>query len=141
MNVVNNLVLAAGGLLMLTFTTIAKERDPPAVAFVQKEVAVGKPESVFVGYVYQLPKKINFGLYTHLCHAFVVADADGKIRPGKTCPSQQLVADAHKTSRVRRSADRNPRPRAIGEILAKRRMSLSVRSSAKLRNSAGCSAG
>src|SRR5262249_29736013 len=32
----------------------------------------------------------------HLCHAFVVADADGKIRPSQPCPNRQLVADAHK---------------------------------------------
>ena len=55
-----------------------------------------EPAKVFVGYVYRQPRKINFGLYTHLCHAFVVADEDGKIRPSKTCPSRQLVADAHK---------------------------------------------
>jgi chitinase len=55
-----------------------------------------EPAKVFVGYVYQQPKKINFHLYTHLCHAFVVADADGKVRPSKTCPSRALVADAHK---------------------------------------------
>jgi chitinase len=53
------------------------------------------PSKVFVGYVYQQPQKINYSLYTHLCHAFVVADEDGKIRPGRSCPSQQLVADAH----------------------------------------------
>jgi chitinase len=55
----------------------------------------GAPAKVFVGYVYQQPQKINYSLYTHLCHAFVVADEDGKIRPGRSCPSQQLVADAH----------------------------------------------
>ena len=96
MKVVKNRALAAGSMLVLSFTTIAKEPDQPAAAFAQKEVAVGEPESVFVGYVYQLPKKINFGLYTHLCHAFVVADVDGKIRPSKTCPNQKLVTDAHK---------------------------------------------
>jgi chitinase len=55
-----------------------------------------EPDKVFVGYVYRLPKKINFSLYTHLCHAFVVADEDGKIRANKSCPSRQLVGDAHK---------------------------------------------
>src|SRR5271163_2900301 len=55
-----------------------------------------EPDKVFVGYVYRQPQKINFPLYTHLCHAFVVADEDGKIRPSKACPSRQLVADAHK---------------------------------------------
>jgi chitinase len=51
---------------------------------------------VFIGYVFRQPQKINFGLYTHLCHAFVTADEDGKIRPSKTCPNEQLVADAHR---------------------------------------------
>jgi chitinase len=55
-----------------------------------------EPDKVFVGYVYQKPQKINFHLYTHLCHAFLVADEDGKVRSSKTCPGRQLVADAHK---------------------------------------------
>src|SRR5262245_6578418 len=50
---------------------------------------------VFVGYVYRRPEKINFDLYTHLCHAFIVADEDGTIRQNRTCPSRELVADAH----------------------------------------------
>jgi chitinase len=50
---------------------------------------------VFVGYVYRRPRKIDFGLYTHLCHAFVVADENGKIRQNPSCPSHELVADAH----------------------------------------------
>src|SRR5262249_28846517 len=50
---------------------------------------------VFVGYVFRLPEKINFSLYTHLCHAFIVADEDGTIRPNRSCPSRELVADAH----------------------------------------------
>ena len=53
---------------------------------------------VFVGYVYRRPEKINFGLYTHLCHAFVVADEAGVIRPNRSCPSKELVADAHAAS-------------------------------------------
>jgi len=55
---------------------------------------------VFVGYVYRRPEKINFSLYTHLCHAFVVADEAGVIRPNRSCPSNELVADAH-AARVR----------------------------------------
>jgi chitinase len=53
-------------------------------------------DKVFVGYVYRRPEKINFGLYTHLCHVFVVADEDGTIRQSRTCPSRELVTDAHK---------------------------------------------
>ena len=55
----------------------------------------GDAGKVFVGYVYRQPQKMNFGLYTHLCHAFVVADEDGTIRPNRSCPSRELVADAH----------------------------------------------
>jgi chitinase len=50
---------------------------------------------VFVGYVYRRPQKINFSLYTHLCHAFLVADEDGKIRENRSCPSRELVAQSH----------------------------------------------
>ncbi len=65
-----------------------------------REVALADPpgrdtSKVFVGYVYGQPRKINFGLYTHLNHAFVTADEEGKIRPNKSCPSGKLVADAH----------------------------------------------
>src|SRR4051794_8664153 len=61
--------------------------------------SIGKDKGtakVFVGYVYRQPAKINFKLYTHLCHAFVTADADGTIRPNKSCPNRKLVEDAHK---------------------------------------------
>jgi chitinase len=52
-------------------------------------------QKVFVGYVFRQPRTINYRLYTHLCHAFVVANADGTIRPNRSCPSRQLVMDAH----------------------------------------------
>jgi chitinase len=67
-----------------------------AHAFALPGTQTREPDKVFVGYVYRQPKKINFHLYTHLCHAFVVADEDGKIRQSKSCPSRPLVADAHK---------------------------------------------
>ena len=66
--------------------------DHFALAETQDENA----DKVFVGYVYRQPQKINFGLYTHLCHAFVVADGDGTIRQNPRCPNRELVADAHK---------------------------------------------
>ena len=37
-------------------------------------------DKVFVGYLYGQPRDINFRLYTHLCHAFLVADGDGNLR-------------------------------------------------------------
>jgi chitinase len=55
-----------------------------------------EPDKIFVGYVYRQPKKIDFKLYTHLCHAFVVADEEGRIKPSKSCPNKQLVTDTHK---------------------------------------------
>jgi chitinase len=64
-----------------------------------KILAISRPPEVspvFIGYVFRQPQKINFSLYTHLCHAFIVADENGKLRPSKTCPSEQLVIDAHR---------------------------------------------
>src|SRR5712672_49736 len=57
-----------------------------------------RDSKVFVGYVFRRPEKINFGLYTHLCHAFIVADEDGAIRPNRSCPGRELVADAHQAN-------------------------------------------
>jgi chitinase len=53
-------------------------------------------DKVFVGYLYGQPREINFRLYTHLCHAFIVADGDGNIRQSKTVPSRELTSEAHK---------------------------------------------
>jgi chitinase len=51
-------------------------------AFAQEK----KIEKVFVGYVYRPPSKINFKLYTHLCHAFVTADEKGVVRTNRNVP-------------------------------------------------------
>lgn len=58
----------------------------------------GEPEKgkVFVGYLFGSPKGVNYSLYTHLCHAFVTAGADGKLNPGRSAPSRELTAEAHK---------------------------------------------
>jgi len=61
----------------------------------QAQTKVTDAGKVLVGYVYRRPEKINFRLYTHLCHAFVVADEDGQLRPSRTCPSRELALDAH----------------------------------------------
>src|SRR5262249_27779205 len=60
--------------------------------------APGEPgdEKVFVGYLYGSTQDIDFRLYTHLCHAFLTADGDGKIRPSRNVPNRTLTADAHK---------------------------------------------
>ena len=53
-------------------------------------------DKVFVGYVFGEPRDLRFPLYTHLCHAFLTADADGRVRPSRTVPSRELTGDAHR---------------------------------------------
>lgn len=53
-------------------------------------------DKVFVGYLFGQPRKINFRLYTHLCHAFVTADAEGNLKSSRSVPNRELVSDAHK---------------------------------------------
>lgn len=55
----------------------------------------GGRDDVFLGYVHRMPEDINYDLYTHLCHAFVVADEHGTLAPNKSVPSRELVRDAH----------------------------------------------
>ena len=52
-------------------------------------------QKVFVGYVTGMPEQINYRLYTHLCHAFVVAEKDGTLLPRAKVPSHQLAQNAH----------------------------------------------
>ena len=56
------------------------------------------PEKVFVGYLFGQPSRINFGFYTHLCHAFVTADEEGSIQKARNVPNGDIVGQAHKTS-------------------------------------------
>ena len=56
----------------------------------------GAKDKVFVGYAYGEPRAINFRLYTHLCHAFLVADGEGNVRPRRNVPSRELTESAHK---------------------------------------------
>jgi len=54
-------------------------------------------EKVFVGYLYGPPRDLKFGLYTHLCHAFVTADAEGRVeKASRNVPSRELAGQAHK---------------------------------------------
>ena len=56
-----------------------------------------KPASdVFVGYVNGRASDLNYGLYTHLCHAFVVAGEDGRLRHNKSVPDAEFAAEAHR---------------------------------------------
>ncbi len=54
------------------------------------------PGKVFLGYVSGSSRGINYKLYTHLAHAFVTADAEGKIRANPNVPSRELTTEAHK---------------------------------------------
>lgn len=53
------------------------------------------PEKVFVGYVHQKADGIRYQWYTHLCHAFVVADEAGQVKPNDHVPSHELAREAH----------------------------------------------
>jgi chitinase len=53
-------------------------------------------DKVFVGYLYGQPRGVNFRLYTHLCHAFLVADEAGNIQESRNVPSRELTGEAHK---------------------------------------------
>jgi chitinase len=55
-----------------------------------------KKHKVFVGYLYGQPRDVNFRLYTHLCHAFLVADGEGNVQKGRNVPSRELTSNAHK---------------------------------------------
>ena len=59
-----------------------------------------QPDKVVVGYVYFSTAGIDYSLYTHISHAFVVADADGGIRRNDHVPSKVLCDAAH-ASKVR----------------------------------------
>ena len=54
------------------------------------------PARVFVGYLFAAPRNINFRLYTHLCHAFLVADGEGRIQKRGNVPNRDLTTDSHK---------------------------------------------
>ncbi len=49
----------------------------------------------FLGYLSGHPDHINYTLFTHICHAFVVADEEGRIVPRTSVPSRKLTREAH----------------------------------------------
>ena len=70
-----------------------------------------EPAKAFVGYVYQRPQKINYSLYTHLCHAFVVADEDGEdelLQALATAASASAAGRAVRTIRRLVPVNRSP---------------------------------
>jgi chitinase len=52
-------------------------------------------DKVFVGYLFGQPRDIHFSMYTHICHAFLVADGEGKVQSGRNVPSRELTSKAH----------------------------------------------
>ena len=66
-------------------------------------------ERVFVGYVFGRIEGIRYDLYTHLSHAFVVADADGNPRGTRNVPSRELTAAASPAEVVAAFRERNIR--------------------------------
>jgi chitinase len=76
--------------LAVTLAGLSAWGPPPVVA------AEKGASKVFVGYVFGRPRDINFRLYTHLCHAFLVADERGEVRRNRNVPSRELTAEAHK---------------------------------------------
>ncbi len=78
-----NSLLAAAGFILSSYA--AAGAAAPSVG----------SEKVFVGYLHGAPEKIHYGMYTHLCHAFVVADEQGNIKPNKQVPSRDVAKAAH----------------------------------------------
>ncbi len=67
-----------------------------AIVLLLMAASVGRAEEhVFVGYLFGAPRALNYRLYTHLCHAFVVADEDGRVRPSANAPSKEVTTAAH----------------------------------------------
>jgi chitinase len=54
-------------------------------------------DKVFVGYLFGPARDINYRLYTHICHAFLVADGQGHVQKRGTVPSRELTDSAHKS--------------------------------------------
>lgn len=49
----------------------------------------------FLGYLSGRPDRINYEMFTHICHAFVVADEQGHIVERVGVPSRTLTTEAH----------------------------------------------
>jgi chitinase len=52
-------------------------------------------DKVFVGYLFGEARDIHFRLYTHIFHAFLVADEAGHIQQRRGVPSRELTGSAH----------------------------------------------
>jgi chitinase len=64
----------------------------------ERAAVVKASDRVFVGYVAGSVDRIDYSLYTHLCHAFVLSDGQGKVFGEGTAPSKELTARAHRAN-------------------------------------------
>lgn len=55
-------------------------------------------QRLFLGYLSGHPDNINYKLFTHICHAFVVADEEGRIVARTSVPSRKLTTEAHQAN-------------------------------------------
>jgi hypothetical protein len=60
MRIAQDMPVIVGGLLLLTCAPSREALAQSSIASAHQRSSADTPESVFVGYVYQLPKKINF---------------------------------------------------------------------------------
>ncbi|MDB6039603.1 MAG: chitinase [Verrucomicrobiales bacterium] len=59
------------------------------------ETKAADDQKVFVGYLFRQPAKIDFKLYTHICHAFITADGKGTINTNQFVPNREITSAAH----------------------------------------------
>ena len=77
------------------FLNLIDDRNLAVSTKHEEKTAKKDPAKVFVGYLFGRPRHINFKLYTHLCHAFLVADEQGNVRNDRNVPDPALTAKAH----------------------------------------------
>ncbi|MCC6493189.1 MAG: glycoside hydrolase family 18 protein [Pirellulales bacterium] len=65
------------------------------LACAPRRALAAEPGSVFIGYVYQSPPTVRWKMYTHVCHAFVTADEQGRLKSNRHVPSRELTTSAH----------------------------------------------
>jgi chitinase len=82
--------------LLLSSLAVLAALAPFARADDSKKPQAAKAK-VFVGYLFGPSRDLNLSLYTHLCHAFLTADGDGKLKPSRNVPDRRLTAQAHKS--------------------------------------------
>jgi len=97
----HHFILFRSALLALSFAfifssfTLAKDSAVKDRSAQADTAQAGTGQPFFLGYLSGHPDKINYKLFTHICHAFVVADEDGRIVARESVPSRKLTTEAH----------------------------------------------